>query len=682
MAREREHLGTLVLLGAQAAPPGGAVPQDQRRIGVGLHVVDVRRFGKDAGLRGVGRLDLGHTAPVLERAEEAGLVAADVAAGAAHDLQLEVEADAQDVFAGETPLVRLLDGLLHARHRERVLVADVDVALVGLAGDAGDDHAFDDRVGVALHRVAVDEGAGVALVGVADDVLRMAVGSAEEVPLAAGGEGGAAAAPEPGGFHLLDDRLGAHLDRLGQRFVAAAGDVVVDVLGIDDAAVGHQAAHLTAPEGQRREGRDAAGRPVAGHRERHVGGRTFAGNRRINKRGHLVWRDVLVENCRLARLQHLEDGFGVAESHAAGEHDVRIETTLGYRLPQRRQRLDGADYARAGAHADADERARRLGDGRPDRVGRLAELAIRGHRSPRNNGPGNREQEDGFVGALFLVACSWFPASLARLRRGVPIGRDRSARALGLGAGTLTARCLARLFGGGGQVAAAGGLAAGRLLPFGRDVGCGGRDALLESARPLDRPARVQRADVGAAVADEGGEVAGAVALDEAQLELAVDARLVDETAERGLKRAADAGGVLEEAGGTAAPLDDLLSRRLQAHLGVEVDGAEDDGGGGVEHPGEERHRLARDIAVLVLDAVKGAEEVDVIGVEVGDQFGDAGDDLGAPRNGSDGREAGVVACVSEQRSVCLQRRAIVPTVTHDKRVSGVGQFAMIASRL
>ena len=53
----------------------------------------------------------------------------------------------------------------------RVFGAQVDVALRGADREAGDGHAFDEHEGIAFHQHAVGEGAGVAFVGVADDVF-------------------------------------------------------------------------------------------------------------------------------------------------------------------------------------------------------------------------------------------------------------------------------------------------------------------------------------------------------------------------------------------------------------------------------------------------------------------------------------------------------------------------------
>ena len=119
-----------------------------------------------------------------------------------------------------------------------ILGAAVDVAFFGADGVAAQHHAFEQAVRVALDDGAVHEGAGVAFVGVADDVLDVARGLGGEFPLEAGQEAGAATAAQAGVLDFLDDRFGRHLEQgLGQSRVAAAGDVLLDALGVDHAAV-------------------------------------------------------------------------------------------------------------------------------------------------------------------------------------------------------------------------------------------------------------------------------------------------------------------------------------------------------------------------------------------------------------------------------------------------------------
>ena len=110
----------------------------------------------------------------------------------------EGKAAAQDMLAQKAQLLGLCDGGLQAADGQGILRADVDVALVGPGGHARDHHALQHAVGVALHDGAVHEGAGVALVAVADHVLRARhSGGATLVPLPA--RRGSRRRPGPGG---------------------------------------------------------------------------------------------------------------------------------------------------------------------------------------------------------------------------------------------------------------------------------------------------------------------------------------------------------------------------------------------------------------------------------------------------------------------------------------------------
>ena len=65
------------------------------------------------------------------------------------------------------------------------------------------------------------------------------------LPLPAGGEAGAAPAPEAGGQDLVDDLLGGLLrEGPAQGLVPASADVLIDILRIDDAAVAQGDAEL------------------------------------------------------------------------------------------------------------------------------------------------------------------------------------------------------------------------------------------------------------------------------------------------------------------------------------------------------------------------------------------------------------------------------------------------------
>src|SRR5208337_4373418 len=93
---------------------------------------------------------------------------------------------------------------------------------------------------------AIHEGAGVALVAVADHVLHVARGFGDRAPFEAGGIAAASAAPEAAFGDAVNDAVGGHFDqRREQRLVTVAGDVVVDLLRIDVAGVLKHHAYLS-----------------------------------------------------------------------------------------------------------------------------------------------------------------------------------------------------------------------------------------------------------------------------------------------------------------------------------------------------------------------------------------------------------------------------------------------------
>ena len=106
--------------------------------------------------------------------------------------------------------LRLPDGGAQPVDGQRVFGPHVDVGFVGTHGVRPDEHALEHRVRVALQDGPVHERPGVALVGVADDVLLVARGVVAELPLEAGGEAGAAPAAQARALDLVDDLLPAH----------------------------------------------------------------------------------------------------------------------------------------------------------------------------------------------------------------------------------------------------------------------------------------------------------------------------------------------------------------------------------------------------------------------------------------------------------------------------------------
>ncbi len=193
-----------------------------------LDVVHDRGLGEQALHGRERRLDPRHGALALEARQQARLVARDVAARAAVEDHVEVEAGPEDVPAEEAVLVRLGDGAAEPLVPQGELAPDVDERLMALDGECRDHDALDQLVRVALHEHVVLERGRLALVGVHGEVARVHV-LGQERPLLAGAEPGAAPAPQARRLHLLVlDRLGGHPERLAERLVPAGREVPVD----------------------------------------------------------------------------------------------------------------------------------------------------------------------------------------------------------------------------------------------------------------------------------------------------------------------------------------------------------------------------------------------------------------------------------------------------------------------
>ena len=246
------------LLGADLGERRAALEHDRHHVDERLDVVDHRRLPEQALDDRERRLVARLAAVALDRAEDRGLLAADVRAGALAHLDVEGEAVAEHVAAEIAPLARLLDRVLDPVLGERILAAHVEVAVLAAGRVRGDRHRLDHGERVALHDHAVLERAGLGLVGVADQVVRAARLARDGVPLAPHRERGAAAADEVGVDDLADHALGAEVDRPPQRVVAAVGAVVVEAVGVD-AADPPQQPQLRVAELRRRRSRAAAG---------------------------------------------------------------------------------------------------------------------------------------------------------------------------------------------------------------------------------------------------------------------------------------------------------------------------------------------------------------------------------------------------------------------------------------
>ncbi len=223
----QNSFGPVESAGADRRVRRGAHREDGQDVDQRLDVVLGSGFAEQTLLHGEGRFRPRLSSVPLYGVEEGGLLAADVRARAAPDLDVEVVSLAEDVVAEQPARAGLPDGVLHAFQRSWVLAAQIQVALVRADRVARDRHRLHEGVRVALHDHAVLEGARLGLVGVAHEVVRPVGLRRRGLPFAAGGEGGAASPDQARVGDLADDRGGADREGLPQGRVAAVRPVVV-----------------------------------------------------------------------------------------------------------------------------------------------------------------------------------------------------------------------------------------------------------------------------------------------------------------------------------------------------------------------------------------------------------------------------------------------------------------------
>jgi len=194
---EFEAAGTV---GAGGYVPVDAAGENLRDVGESLDVVDGGGLLKETGLAGEGGLVAGLGAMAFDGFEERAFFAADVAAGADEHFEVKIEVAAKNFFAENTRLGATTNFFSEDLFLERIFVADIEDAFFCAGNESGDDHAFGDEMREMAEDETVLDGAGLALVGVADDVFHRIGLLADEIPLHPSGESGAAHAAELGFF--------------------------------------------------------------------------------------------------------------------------------------------------------------------------------------------------------------------------------------------------------------------------------------------------------------------------------------------------------------------------------------------------------------------------------------------------------------------------------------------------
>ena len=164
--------------------------------------------------------------------------------GAQPDFQVEIEARAEDVLAQQAPLAALPDRVLDPLDGHRIFGPHVEEAAMGADGETADQHTFDHVERITFQHAAVHERAGVALVGVADEVADRVGRLRAHLPFLPGRISASASAAQLRAADFVDHPFRVVLlQHRGQRLEAAVVEILFDAVGIDHTVVtqGHAA---------------------------------------------------------------------------------------------------------------------------------------------------------------------------------------------------------------------------------------------------------------------------------------------------------------------------------------------------------------------------------------------------------------------------------------------------------
>ena len=128
-------------------------------------------------------------------------------------IDVEIIAGFAGILAHKPRVIGLVNRGLQRFAFADVFAADVDVASVGIHREARNKAALDQRVRIMAHDLAVLAGAGLGFIGVHHQIAGATVAFlGHEGPLQTGGEARTATAPQPRGFHLVDDPVAPVLE--------------------------------------------------------------------------------------------------------------------------------------------------------------------------------------------------------------------------------------------------------------------------------------------------------------------------------------------------------------------------------------------------------------------------------------------------------------------------------------
>ena len=194
-----------------------------------LDIIDNRRLAKHTANRRERRPRTRHASLTLDTANQSRLFATDKCTGTHLHDNLKIKTAAENIFAKQPIGFRLSHRDIEPLNGKRIFGTDIDIGLRRTNAIRRNRHTLKQTMRVAFNNRTIHERAGVALIGVADQILLIPFSISGEPPLLTGREPAAAATTKTALLHFVANLLGTHrLKHLRQRLISAASDVFFD----------------------------------------------------------------------------------------------------------------------------------------------------------------------------------------------------------------------------------------------------------------------------------------------------------------------------------------------------------------------------------------------------------------------------------------------------------------------
>ena len=198
---------------------------------------------KQAGLRRKRWFIARFTAVAFDRIEQRRFFPANVCSRSAPQLDIKTKSAAENVLPQELLRSSGFDGVIQPIGRQRILPANIDVALLRAHREPGNRHPLQNRKRIALHHDTILEGARLRFIRVANYVMRVPKMALQmhRFPFLPRGK---CRTPTPQQFRIddfLDDAFRAKLERPSQCFITATLQIILNAGRIDLSCAPQQA---------------------------------------------------------------------------------------------------------------------------------------------------------------------------------------------------------------------------------------------------------------------------------------------------------------------------------------------------------------------------------------------------------------------------------------------------------